>query len=264
MTKRLLRLLLALAGITGAIPAIAADQNPKAVPVKAAAVAAPSPFYIGFTAGAGFSNQQSDITLPGVATGTPAIWPAGFMAGGVIGIGYNTALGYVGAEVEGDYDFTHASIGCTGVLPCMGTSKNSWFFAEKALWGVSLASITGYIPATAQPQNWPIPITVPASMAANLRLLAEVGMAQRNQDICALDLGTLNSACGSRWMNGLLIGGQLQAAISQNVTLKAEYNWINFNQSFTPQNAASVFPSTFQAKDEQRFMLGLNYNLPAM
>jgi opacity protein-like surface antigen len=256
MNRALLSLFLV--GVT--VPALAADLAYKA---KDAPPPAPSQFYVGIHAGVGVSNQQSDITLPGVATGTPAIWPAGFMAGAVAGVGANTPLGYVGGEIEADYDFTHASIGCTGALPCMGTSKNSWFFAEKGLWGFSLGTIAGYVPANAQPSNWPIPITVPASFAANLRILAEAGVAQRNQDICALDLGTLNQACGSRWMNGLLLGGQLQWAVSQSVTAKAEYNWINFNQSFTPQNALSIFPTAFQSKQEQRFMLGFNYNLPA-
>src|SRR5712664_1437697 len=57
-----------------------------------------SPFYIFGQAGAGFTNVQNDIALPGLATGSPKLWPAGFMVGG--GFGYLSSLGPLSVGVE--------------------------------------------------------------------------------------------------------------------------------------------------------------------
>jgi opacity protein-like surface antigen len=239
-----------------ATPCFAADLPlRKAAPVGVT----PSPFYVFLQGGAGFTNTQSDITIAGVATGTPKIWPAGAMVGG--GFGYLSSVGplSVGLEAEGDYDFTKSSISCTGVIPCMGSAKNSWFFAEKVLFGITLSQIAGYIPGSAQPANWPMPITVPSTFTQNVMLLGEVGMAQRTVDLCALDI-TGTEACGSQWKNGLLVGAQARMNISQNASLRVEYNWIDFNQTFTPASATAIFADTVSAKNQQRLMAGFNYN----
>jgi len=156
--------LIFIAPMLGALlhPAAAAD-----VPKKAAAPAATStsPLYVFVHGGAGITSTQSEIALPGFATGSPKVWPAGAMIGG--GVGYLSSIGPLsfGVEAEANYDFTHASVGCVGLLPCLGSSKNSWFFAEKALFGITLSQILGYVPGNAQPANWPVPITVPATTA---------------------------------------------------------------------------------------------------
>jgi opacity protein-like surface antigen len=255
------RILFSLFLLSGCHPAFATDLPPKAMPVKAAAPApAPSPFYIGFTAGAGFSNTQSDITLPGVATGTPKVWPAGFMAGGVAGFVNTIGVFSVGAELEADYDFTRSSVGCTPA--CLGTTKNGLFFAEKIMGGITLAQINGYVPSNAQAAHWPIPITVPASIVNNVMILPEFGLAQRNVDLCAADLVTGNAMCGSQWKSGWLFGGQVRLAASQNFDVKVEYNYIDFGhgQTFTPAQSAALFTNTVAAKNEQRFMVGANYH----
>jgi opacity protein-like surface antigen len=265
--KRLIRILAAVLGMAGTVPAIAADLPAKPL-LKAAPVATyVSPFYIFGHAGAGFTNVQNDIALPGAATGTPKLWPAGFMVGG--GLGYLSSIGplSVGLEAEGNYDFTRASmtnVAC-GDFCAMGRvdSKNSWFFAEKALVGITMSQIFGQIPGAAQPANWPVPITVPAGFAQNLMLLGVIGAAQRNVDLCATDIN-MNTFCGSQWKNGLLFGAQARAAISQNVSLRVEYDYIMFNQTFTAANVVEklgpIFANTVAAKDEQRVMAGFNYN----
>lgn len=236
----------------------------KAIPLRAdPAPAASSPFYIGLTTGAGFANMQSDITAPGLATGTPKVWPAGFMVGGVAGYLSNTGPFSIGAEVEADYDFTHASVGCSGVIPCLGSARNSWFFAEKLIGGLTIAQVTGFIPASAQAANWPHPITVPASITSNVMILPEIGFAQRNVDLCALDLVTGNNLCGSQWKNGFLYGAQVRFAAAQNVDVRVEYNYIDFGhgQTFTPAQSVPLFANTVAAKDEQRVMFGFDYRL---
>jgi opacity protein-like surface antigen len=255
-------------GAPGLVPLVMAADLPAKPLVKAPVAVAPSPFYIFAHGGAGFTNIQNDIALPGVATGTPKLWPAGFMVGG--GLGYLSSIGplSVGLEAEGNYDFTRASLTnvvTTGDIGVMGKvdSKNSWFFAEKALVGITISQLTGYIPGAAQPANWPVPITVPAGFAQNLMLLGVVGAAQRNVDLCATDIN-MNTFCGSQWKNGLLFGAQARAAISQNVSLRVEYDYIMFNQTFTAANVVEklgpIFANTVAAKDEQRVMAGFNYN----
>jgi len=269
--------LAALAVIAGSGPVMAADLPPKP-PLKA--IAAPtvaSPFYVFVHGGAGVTNVQNDIALPGVATGTPKLWPAGAMVGG--GVGYLSSIGpiSIGLEAEGNYDFTRASINNTVPMACadgasavcvgaLGSvhAKNSWFFAEKALVGITLSQITGYVPGATSPANWPVPITVPAGFAQNLMLLGVVGAAQRNVDLCATDI-EMNTFCGSQWKNGLLVGAQVRAAISQNVSLRVEADWIKFNQSFTAANVVKdlgpVFANSVAAKDEYRVMAGINVSL---
>ncbi len=255
-----------------ATPAFAADLPVK--PLKAiVAPTATSPFYVFVHGGAGFTNIQNDIALPGVATGTPKLWPAGLMVGG--GFGYLSSIGpiSIGLEAEGNYDFTKATITDTVPMDCVGAvcvgalgnvhAKNSWFFAEKALVGITASQVMGYVPGAASPANWPVPITVPAGFAQNLMLLGVVGAAQRNVDLCATDVD-LNTFCGSQWKNGLLFGAQVRAAISQNVSLRIEYDYVKFNQTFTAANVVEklgpVFANTISAKDEQRVMAGFNYN----
>lgn len=241
-------------------PAAGADLpvKYKDVPIP---VVAPSPFYVFLHAGAGFSNVQSDITLPGLATGTPKLWPAGFMAGGGFGVLSSIGPLAIGAELEGNYDFTRASIGCDPIIgTCLGYAKNSWFFAEKVLAGITLSQIAGYIPGGGTPANWPVPITVPTSFAANMMLLGVIGAAQRNVDLCVPDLVTLQQLCGSQWKNGLLVGAQMRWQISQNVHARAEYDFVTFNQTFTPTQSIPIFADTIAAKNEQRVMVGLGYN----
>lgn len=241
--------------------------------VKAPVAVSTSPFYVFVHGGVGLTNVQNDIALPGVVTGTPKLWPAGAMVGG--GFGYLSSIGpiSIGAELEGNYDFTKASItnsvpmDCAGAV-CVGAlgnvhAKNSWFFAEKGLVGITISQITGYIPGAASPANWPVPITVPAGFAQNLMLLGVIGAAQRNVDLCATDID-LNTFCGSQWKNGLLVGAQARAAISPNVSLRLEVDWIKFNQTFTAANVAKdlgpIFANSISAKDEYRAMGGLSFN----
>ncbi len=240
-------LLASVYGLLASWPALGADlpTKPPLKPAIAPIGAALSPFYLFIHGGMGITDVQNDIALPGVATGTPKLWPAGFMVGG--GVGYLSSIGplSIGVEAEANYDFTRASVGCIGIMPCLGATKNSWFFAEKALAGITADKVSGYIPQ-------------------NMMLLGVVGAAQRNVDLCAMDLGTGSNLCGNQWKNGLLTGAQARFAVSPNVSVRVEYDYIFFNQTFTPTQSVPLFANTVAAKNEQRLMAGFNINLPGM
>lgn len=254
--------------------------------------AAASPFYIFGHGGVGLTDVQNDIAFPGTVTGSPHLWPAGAMIGA--GFGVLSPIGPLvfGAEIEGNYDFTKGSAGsgatgfgcspgsCTAAdVHTQISSKNSWFFAEKALFGFTISQIMGYVPGSAQPSSWPVPITVPASFANNMMLLGVVGLAQRNVDLCATDVSNMETStrmgvttetstatsCGSQWKNGFLVGGQARWMIAPNTHIRAEYDFVNFKSTFTPAASSAVFTAlqgtnVASAKDEHRFMIGAGYN----
>jgi hypothetical protein len=252
--------------LAGAIaPAYATDQNPPAKPVvkaAAAAPAAPSPFYMGAWVGAGFSKTQNELTLAGAAQGPISAYPTGIMPGFTIGYANNSAPIYWGAEIDVGYDFSRGDIG--GVAPNAGLGapgyrKNGFFLAEVAEVGISATTFGGYIPSNAQPQNWPVPITVPGSVWNNLVFAARGGFAQRNVDLCAVDAAFV-SQCASKFINGPLAGAKVKAMISANTEVFVTYDHIFWNSSFTPAGATPLFANTTAAKDEDLFRVGFGYH----
>lgn len=269
--NHLLRLLAALAALAGIsvvslseTTAFAADQNPpKAAKVAPATVAAASPFYIGAWAGAGFSKTQNELTIPGTVTGPISAYPTGMMPGLTLGYANNSGSIYYGAAIDIGYDFSKGSIGgfAPGAgLPAIGYRKNGFFIDEVGEVGINMATIAGYIPGGAQPQNWPIPITVPASAWSNLIVAARGGLAQRNVDLCAtVDLAG-NAPCASKFINGPLAGVKVKAMISANTEVFATYDHIWWNSSFTPAQAQPIFANTISAKEEDLFRVGFGYH----
>jgi hypothetical protein len=264
MKKLLVALLLAL----GLLPAVAADQNPpakKATPAVATTTVTPSAFYIGAWAGAGFSKTENELTIPGVVTGPISAYPTGIMPGLTIGYASNATQIYYGAAIDVGYDFSRGSIGgfAPGAgLPATGYRKNGFFIDEVGEIGVNMTTIGGYIPSNAQPQNWPVPITVPSSVWSNLIVAARGGLAQRNVDLCAtVDLAG-DQQCASKFINGPLAGAKVKAMISANTEVFATYDHIWWNSSFTPARATPIFANTIAAKEEDLFRVGFGYHLP--
>lgn len=260
---KLLKLLPVLLALGGTVPAFAADQNPPAktaVPVKAAPVpAAPSNLYIGAWAGAGFSKTENELTLSGTAQGPVSAYPTGIMPGLTLGYASNGSPVVWGFAVDIGYDFSRGDVASLTPGTTLGFRKNGFFIDEVGEIGISASTVGGYIPSNAQPQNWAVPITVPASVWSNLIFAARGGFAQRNVTLCASD-ATLTGECASKFINGPLFGAKVKAMLSGNTEIFATVDEILWNSSFTPSSATPVFANTTAAKRETLFRLGFGYH----
>lgn len=240
--------------------AFGADLSVKAKPLDVPVITT-SPFYVGVLGGGGFSSVESDLTFSGVSTGPIKAFPTGVLAGGEAGARWNTGTLGFGVNITALYDFSHASVGGNAIMPEVGSSKNGLLLMEGASVGINLSTLFGYIPGSAQPTNWPIPITVPSSVMGNLSANAIGGLAQRWQTLCAFDAMTgTDDICGSRVLDGWYIGGELTAMLSAQVEAKVKIAHIFWNGSFTPLQAIPVFQATTSAKDETIGLVGIDFH----
>ena len=249
--------------LIGIVPVMAADLPAKAIPAVPAPVVTYNPFYIGIEGGIGFTATENVIAQPGLALGTPKQYPTAPAAGIVLGYINNTGPFAWGGELFGDFNFSQQDLNCsaaTGGL-CLARSRNSWGFGEDFLIGFTVGQAIAVTPSNAQPQNWKLPITVPTSIMNNLMILASVGGAQRTVGLCALDAGTLQQLCGSEWMGGLAVGGQIRFMAATQWDVAAKYHHNLYNHSFTPLQSIPLFTNTINAKGDDVFKLGFNYHL---
>lgn len=257
--------------VLGACPVWAADLPVKAKDTPPAPVTSTSPFYIGILGGAGFSSAESDITLLGTAQGPLKAYPTGMLAGGEFGARWNTGTFVIGLNVSALYDFSRANVGLTGIpsLLAPGASavsmKNGLLLMEGGEFGINLSTLMGYVPTSAQPGHWPVPINVPTSLNSNLNISAIGGVAQRWLTLCGetiLDTaGDVGPACASQIINGPYVGGQLNGMLSTNWEAKLKVAHIFWNSSFTPASAFSgIFQNVVEAKGETIALVGLGYH----
>lgn len=259
------RIILAAILMTGTIPAIAADLPAKPFPKAAAPVVATGPFYIAGFAGGGFSATESELTILGMAQGPLKAYPTGVLAGGEIGAKWNTGALSFGLNVRAAYDFSRGAVGGmdpAGGLGPIGSRKNGLLLMEGGELGMNLSTIGGYVPGSAQPQNWPVPVNVPASAWSNLGLSVEGGLAHRQVTLCGLDFVTMaDDLCATKFITGPYVGGKLGAMVSAQTELFVRYDHVFWNTSFTPLQASSgIFDSTIRAKGEDLITGGLAYH----
>jgi hypothetical protein len=257
------RFLVMAAAVLLAPSAYAADLPAKAKtsPFAPASAAAPGPFYIGGFAGVGWSKTENELTFFGEAQGPLKAYPTGVLAGLELGYSNNTGPLYWGANVSIAYDFSRGDVG--GVTPgtVLGSRKNGLMLQEAGELGFNLATIGGYIPTAGQPQNWPVPITVPGSVWGNLVIAARGGLAQRDVTFCVTDPTTLEQQCATKFINGPFVGGKVKARISAQTEVFLVVDHIFWNSSFTPQAAIPAFANTIRAKDEDLFKVGFSHYL---
>jgi opacity protein-like surface antigen len=255
----------------GVSAALSADLK---TPVKAKAVAPPpapvigvSPFYIGMFGGVGMSPTVNDFTLDGQASGGIKGYPTGILAGVHAGYSFTSGPVYWGATLEVAYDFSR---GCVDIA-CMAARKNGFLLQEGLELGISMTTLGGYIPSQGQPSNWPVPITLPASVWSNMIFAVRGGMAERNLDLCAFapDGGfvggqfTGSTQCGSKFIAAPYVGGKLKFMASTNSEIAAVYDhvfWGNQYQ-FTPAAAVPLFSNSVNIKSEDIFKLQYAYHL---
>lgn len=248
----LLALALLASIIAGSWSARAADMPIKAPPLALSG----SGLYLGINGGAAIADQAYDfVTLPGTGT----LHPAGAMAGVTLGFGGSLGGLYAAVESDFDYDFTRSETSC-GVSRC--GARDSWFLSQRLVLGVPLSGLTGAlakIPAgsLAPPSQWPVPISVPASLSASA-IMPFVTGGLYERDAAAFITGQGHA---DEWMLGYGGGGGLRVPLAAGWSAKAQYEYIIFNRNFVPAGtAAGLFPATFKALNEQRLVLGFDYH----
>jgi outer membrane immunogenic protein len=221
------------------------------LPVKMLApVAAPfswTGFYIGGSAGGGVMLGQgytSDI-FNTVASGSPSDrHGVGALAGGQLGYNYQIGMLVLGIEGEGFWSgmketpdtFALAVFG-GNTLVSSSTIKNKWDYDVAARFGLAIdhALIYGKAGWVAGGFSWSTNyITNPTFQNY-----------------------------GSSTLNGLLIGVGLEYAVTNNWTVKFEYDYLGFGAKDVPFNAAiGAAPFNYTqsvSADKNIFKVGLNY-----
>ena len=248
---------LALLGVLAICGVAQGADLPKKEVYKAPAPVATSTggFFVGIAGGLGLSKTQSTLTATGVAQGGLGAYPTGLQAGGVLGYGGQLGSFYYAATFEGLYDFSQGQVS-DAVLRQGGSQvfgpayrKNGLLLQEGGEFGLSLASITGYVPSAGQPQNWIIPISVPSSVTSNLIFALRGGVAERDISLCGAIDNAGGTACDNKFIVAPYAGIKLKTMLSQNVEafVTSDYIfWGNPNSSFTPTSSNGLVP-TFTA-----------------
>ena len=240
------RLLLAIASLVLAGPALAADLPAKAPPSFVPAAAPYSGFYIGVNGGgAQTTGAFSFLELPGTGNLKPSAGKAGLTAG----YGPWLGSGYLGVEADADYDFTKQNVPCViDLTNCK--IKSGWFFTQRLVLGTSIGAISGTAAQLVRtPQGW----TVPSSAwAAALVPYVTGGVAERRIEACIDPM-----PCGKEWLVGWTVGGGLKFPVSTHVTFDVSYLYTSWNKSFSPAPSLPPAFTIFKAIDEQALIARL-------
>lgn len=245
------------------LPADAADLPKKAQPKVAAPAPVPlyNPLAIGVSLGMALSPTDNLLTFGGVVMGDGPFkgLPLGPLAG-IVATYDLIPIGpaFVAATAEAHYDFSR---GCVG-LDCSAERKNGLLLQQGLEIGLTTQQANSYIPTAGQPGNWPLPITVPASLAANLKLAARGGLAERWVTLCAVTDMVGDYACGSQFLWAPYAGVGLSFMASTNWEVKAVWDHIFWKtgNSFTPTAASPLFSNTVAIEHEDDVKLQLLYH----
>jgi outer membrane immunogenic protein len=252
--KKLLVAGFAVAALCGT-EALAADMPLKAPPPLVPATNW-SGFYLGIVAGGEFAQTSTDFifaNIPGLP-GTPTrVSPNG--SGGLIGAeaGYNYQVANFLAGIEGDVDYARITGHGTSVSP------NGFFMAPTQQKINLLGTVRGRVGLLATPA-----LLLYATGGA---AFGDVSMTTAFVPTGILGGNCTNSSCGAGAVSatkvGATVGGGLEYAISNRLTVKVEYLYVDLGHTST------VFPislavSTMAANSsyrEQVARAGLNFKL---
>lgn len=249
------------------LPADAADLPKKAQPKVAAPAPVPlyNPLAIGVSLGMALSPTENLLTMNGQLQGDGPVkgYPIGPLAG-IVATYDLIPIGpaYVAATGEIHYDFSH---GCVGDA-CQAERKNGFLLQQGLEIGLTTQQVNGYIPTSGQPGNWPIPITVPANLASNLKFGLRGGLAERWVTLCAVTDTTADYACGDMFLWAPYGGLGLSFMASVNWEVKAVWDHVFWSKgnSFTPAPAVPligpIVSSTAIIKQEDDIKLQLLYH----
>lgn len=231
--KQILALAATALALSVGTQAFAADLPPSPTPYRAPAIYAPPPaftwsgFYIGVNGGYGWGKWDDGSG--------DSFSSNGGLAGGTIGANYQVNQFVVG--VEGDFDWSgmkwDQSLPITTGLggPINGTAtanyKNEWLGTFAARFGVAVDRTLFYVKGGGAVTNEKYSMSV--------------------TDVpSGVTFGESDSF--TRW--GWMVGGGIEYAVTNNVSLKAEYNYIDFGSNNETLNfSSSASPAVIGISD---------------
>jgi outer membrane immunogenic protein len=250
--KRCLPLLAAaaVAAMSGANVAVAADLGAPPPPPVKAPVYVPPPFswtgfYLGGNIGGAWAQHSVTDSYYGLAfdTGTSN---GVFIGGGQVGFNYQA--GWFVGGIEGDFDWA------------ANNNNNSV--------GVILPVAPGDAIAVTSHNRWISTLAARLGVAANNWLFyGKVGGGWvGNNGFNVVDLTTGNSiSIGSNTRTGWLAGAGIEWAVTNNWTVKVEYDYLGLGSASFIVPAGTLLPSvltgdTFSGhRNVQEFKIGFNY-----
>ena len=252
--KKLLVAGFCLAAWSGA-PALAADMPLKAPPLVVPATNW-SGFYLGIVAGGEIAQTSTDFVfadIPGLA-GTPTrVSPDG--SGGLIGAeaGYNYQIGKFVGGFEGDVDYARISGQGTSFTP------NGFDMAPTQQKINLYGTVRGRVGFLATPN-----LLLYATGGA---AFADVSMTTAFVPTGILGGNCTNSSCGNGAVSaskvGSVIGAGLEYALSNRMSVKAEYLYVDLGHTSTifPISLAVSTMAATSSYQEHVVRAGLNFKL---
>jgi outer membrane immunogenic protein len=232
----------AIAAAVAVSPAIGADIPARQPVHKApAAVVAHnwSGWYLGGHVGYGWARPEIDAIGIGPVSGTPR--PDGFLAGGQIGVNWQTGALVLGVEADASWGNLDNTSTCTvpgvGTLSCRGAPE--WFGTVAARLGYAVDRTLWYVKgggAWVDEEFTQLGITAP---------------------VC------VGSPCnGSNFVWGWMVGGGVEHAFAPNWSAKIEYNYLDFSDKdrVTVVNALGATNTFDVGKTMHLVKVGLNYH----
>jgi outer membrane immunogenic protein len=231
-----------MSSILAVSPALAADlpASPPPPPPRAPATyvpIAPPPFswtgiYVGANGGWGWSKVDDTDAGPGLFGSvfpigtTTSFSQNGWLAGGQIGFNYQINALVLGAEADFDASGIKNTVTIPGtVLSSNSTYKNDWMSTFAARFGVAADRALFYGKAGGA---W----------------------TRDNFNITATD-GSSATGIFDRW--GWMLGAGIEIALTDNITFKTEYNYLNFgtNTQTLTFNTVDLVTRTITADPNQ-------------
>jgi len=231
----------ATAGLTGA--SSAADLPVKAPPmVPPPVVFSWTGFYVGGNVGAAWAERNwTDVTRGLLFTQSSN---AHFMGGGQIGYNWQINNFVIGAEADADWISRDNNNG-TGIVvpgivgPIAVSSNSTWITTAAARFGIAADRALFYGKAGG---GW---------------------VGENNLTITNVTTGTSITGTNSRSRSGFLLGGGIEYAVTNNWTIKAEYDYLGLSSRnfLVPLGSPFFVGDTFnnRSRNVQEFKVGFNY-----
>jgi outer membrane immunogenic protein len=227
-------------GLAGSV--LAADMPVKAPPPPPPVVFSWTGFYLGGNIGAAWAHSNwNDITrrvVFGVNNNSH------FLAGGQVGYNWQINNFLLGVEADADWLSRNNNNGIGVVVPGVAgpiavSSDRTWIATAAARFGITADRALFYGKAGG---GW---------------------VGENNLTIANLGTGAVIAGTGSRSRGGFLLGGGIEYAVTNNWTIKAEYDWIDIKgRTFiVPGGSPFLVGDTFTSsgRNVQEAKIGFNY-----